>query len=124
MDTPDKGERLEFDLAPGDVLVLYSDGLSDNLPAAQIPVLSTAVLDLLHNEDNAALSAPERAAEHARLLADVLVAAGRNAMCRTGKEPDWKTPFEVESVRSRRPFRGGKVDDICVITAVVAERME
>jgi protein phosphatase PTC7 len=123
MDTPDRAECLEFQLSPGDVVVLYTDGLSDNLPAAHIPLLSNAVLDMLGNEENASLSATERAAEHARLLADVLVAAGRHAMCRTGRETDWKTPFETESAKHGPPYRGGKVDDISVLTAVVSERL-
>lgn len=45
-------------------------------------------------------------------------------MLRTGNEEGgkgWKTPFEIEAMRNKRPFRGGKVDDITVATAVVSE---
>lgn len=47
-------------------------------------------------------------------------------MTRTGDEEDgkgWKTPFEIEALKHRRPFRGGKVDDITVLAAVVSERL-
>lgn len=96
------------------------------MPAEHITLLNDAILKALDNEANAYLSKEEKIAEHARLLADVLVAAGRHAMIRTGDEEDgkgWKTPFEIEARKHRRPFRGGKIDDITVITAVVSETL-
>ncbi|KAL1407770.1 Protein phosphatase 2C 7 [Vanrija albida] len=125
-DLPAHGQRYEFDLQPGDVVVLYTDGLSDNLPAAHVPALDAAVLRVLDEEANAHLEHGEKAAEHARLLADVLVAAGRSAMARTGDEEagqGWRTPFDIESEKEGKRYKGGKVDDITVLTAVVSERL-
>ncbi len=47
----------------------------------------------------------------ARLFADVLVGYGRMAMARTGDEPGWKTPFEVEARKEGYGFKGGKMDE-------------
>ena len=72
----------------------------------------------------------------ARLFADVLVGYGRMAMARTGDEPGWKTPFEVEARKEGYAHKGGKVDEwvipdstsdaddssITVITAVVGKQ--
>lgn len=100
-----------------------TDGLADNLPPTHIPALSNAVLSLLSEEENTHLSRAERGSEHARLLADVLVAASRRAMLRTGQEKDWRTPFDIESAKygPKAHLRGGKIDDICVIAAVAGE---
>lgn len=88
--------------------------------------LHGAIGDLLRSEANAHLTAEERAHEHARLLADVLVAAGRNAMTRTGKEEGgkgWKTPFELEARKNGNNWPGGKIDDVCVLVAVASNKL-
>lgn len=88
--------------------------------------LNTAIGDLLRSEANVHLTSEERAHEHARLLADVLVAAGRNAMTRTGKEEGgkgWKTPFEIEAKKNGKNWPGGKIDDVCVLVAVANNKI-
>ncbi|GMK55897.1 hypothetical protein CspeluHIS016_0209530 [Cutaneotrichosporon spelunceum] len=127
-DTPSQADKFEFDLEPGDVVVLYTDGMSDNLPAERIPLLNAAVLQTLELEANADLSVDEKRAAHARLLADVLVAASRYGMSFTGDEDlskggAWKTPFELEAKTQRRDFKGGKIDDVTVLAVTVAERL-
>lgn len=94
-----------------------TDGLSDNLPTAHLPLLSARISSLLSHPTNAHLSPQDRADERARLLADVLLAYGRMAMARTGTEvdsegrPGWKTPFEEEAARNGYRYLGGKVDE-------------
>ncbi|KLT39579.1 hypothetical protein CC85DRAFT_288376 [Cutaneotrichosporon oleaginosum] len=127
-DTPAQADKFEFDLEPGDVVLLYTDGMSDNLPAERIPLLNAAVLQTLELEANADLSVEEKRAAHARLLADVLVAASRYGMCFSGEEDlskggAWKTPFEIEAKKNRRDFIGGKIDDVTVLAVTVAERL-
>lgn len=127
-DTPAQAEKFEFDLEPGDVVLLYTDGMSDNLPSSRIPLLNAAVLQTLELEANADMSVDEKRAAHARLLADVLVAASRYGMCFSGEEDlsqgrAWKTPFEVEAAKHRRNFKGGKIDDVTVLAVTVAERL-
>lgn len=127
-DTPAQADKFEFDLEPGDVVVLFTDGMSDNLPAERIPLLNAAVQQTLELEANADLSVDEKRAAHARLLADVLVAASRYGMCFSGDEDlsaggAWRTPFEIEAKNHRRDFRGGKIDDVTVLAVTVAERL-
>ena len=93
-----------------------TDGLSDNLPPAHLPTLSSRLNALLDSPSNSHLSPLDRAEEKARLLADVLVGYGRMAMARTGNEDGgrgWKTPFEEAARREGYEFKGGKVDE-CV----------
>ncbi|KAK4689614.1 protein phosphatase PTC7, partial [Tremellales sp. Uapishka_1] len=125
-DLPSDGERFDFEVIPGDVVILYTDGLSDNLPPTHLPLLSSTLTKLLASAENSHLSHTEIAVEKARLLADVLVGYGRMAMSRTGDEDGgkgWKTPFEIEARNNGYNFKGGKVDDITVMTAVVSERL-
>lgn len=113
-DTPSKADLIQFNLQPNDIVILYTDGLSDNLPSEHLPLLLKAIDDVLATPNNAHLGPADRAAERARLLADVLVGYGRMAMARTGEEDGgkgWKTPFELEARRNRYNFMGGKIDE-------------
>lgn len=121
-DKPEDGDKFDLSLQPGDTVLLYTDGLSDNVPAEHIPQLEQVVESLLGQPANAHLSPAERASEKARILADVLVGYARGGMTRTGDEDGWKTPFEVEAEKAGvQGFKGGKIDDVTVITAVVTE---
>ncbi|OCF40702.1 hypothetical protein I317_05474 [Kwoniella heveanensis CBS 569] len=126
-DSPANAEVRDFEVEAGDVVILFTDGLSDNLPTAHLPLLSASLNQLLSSPVNSHLTPTERDAEYARLLADILVGYGRMAMARTGGEDGgkgWKTPFEIEAKREvpQWKFKGGKVDDITVMTAVVSEK--
>ncbi|WWC63571.1 uncharacterized protein I303_106175 [Kwoniella dejecticola CBS 10117] len=130
-DTPALADTQTFEVKVGDVIILFTDGLSDNLPLSHIPRLSSQLTKLLDSPNNAHLSESERDSEFARLFADILVGYSRNAMKRTGNEDDgngsgkgWKTPFELEASKKAPQFgfKGGKLDDITVITAVVSEQ--
>ncbi|ORX38264.1 phosphatase 2C-like domain-containing protein [Kockovaella imperatae] len=129
-DQPDNekcSDTFEAQLQPGDIILLYTDGLSDNVPSAHFPLLLSHLRGIMDHPDNADLSPAERDSELARLFADVLVAYGRRAMVRTGEEvdesgkPSWKTPFEVEAKKAGLNFKGGKIDDITVLASVVSE---
>ncbi|WRT68656.1 uncharacterized protein IL334_005635 [Kwoniella shivajii] len=123
-DTPDHAEVKNFELEVGDVVILFTDGLSDNLPIEHLPLLSSSLTQLLNSPLNSHLSNSEKDDEYSRLLADILVGYGRMAMTRTGDEEGWKTPFEIEASKKapKYGFKGGKIDDITVMTAVVSER--
>ncbi|WWD19300.1 hypothetical protein CI109_103758 [Kwoniella shandongensis] len=126
-DSPDSADVESHELEIGDMVVLFTDGLSDNLPVQHLPLLSSALTRVLDSPNNTHLSPAERDAERARLFADMLVGYGRMAMARTGEEDGgkgWKTPFEIEAKKMMPQWgwKGGKIDDITVITAVVAEK--
>ncbi|EIW68416.1 hypothetical protein TREMEDRAFT_16396, partial [Tremella mesenterica DSM 1558] len=118
---PNEGDEFKSDLQPGDTVLIYTDGMSDNLPFEHLPLLEQVVERVLDQPVNAHLTPGERASEKARILADVLVGYARGGMMRTGLEEGWKTPFELEAKKYSKRFLGGKVDDITVLTAVVTE---
>ncbi|WWC90455.1 uncharacterized protein L201_005390 [Kwoniella dendrophila CBS 6074] len=126
-DTPDHADIKNFELEIGDVVILFTDGLSDNLPSSHIPILSSKLRQLLNSDVNSHLNEIEKEIEFSRLFSDILVGYGRMAMQRTGEEDQgksWKTPFELEAKKKapKYGFKGGKVDDITVMTAVVSEK--
>ncbi|OCF75713.1 hypothetical protein I204_03005 [Kwoniella mangroviensis CBS 8886] len=112
-DTPNMADVKEIELEVGDVIILFTDGLSDNLPTSHLPLLSSSLTQLLNSPLNSHLTQTERDAEYARLFADILVGYGRMAMARTGDEKGWKTPFEIEAMEKvpRNNWRGGKIDE-------------
>lgn len=110
-DKPSSADPIRFALEPNDLVIMYTDGLSDNVPLEHLPVLYNSVSQLLELPENSHLSPQDRDAERARIMADVLVAYGRMAMTRKGDEPGWKTPFEIEAKKSGYDFKGGKIDE-------------
>nr|XP_019044982.1 hypothetical protein I302_06898 [Kwoniella bestiolae CBS 10118]OCF23912.1 hypothetical protein I302_06898 [Kwoniella bestiolae CBS 10118] len=112
-DQPSMADLQNFELETGDVVILFTDGLSDNLPTTHLPLLSSSLTQLLNSPLNSHLTLSERDAEFARLFSDILVGYGRMAMARTGDEKGWKTPFEIEATREvpQNGWRGGKVDE-------------
>ncbi|OWZ64539.1 hypothetical protein AYX14_03932 [Cryptococcus neoformans] len=125
-DTPDMADTKSFELQAGDVIALFTDGFSDNVPPSHIPGLSRLLNRILEDPANKDLSPAERDSERARLFADMLVGYGRTAMTKTGEEKGpngWKTPFEEEATKKvpKWGWKGGKIDDVTVVTAVVSE---
>jgi protein phosphatase PTC7 len=110
-DKPSSAAPIKFALQPSDLVIMYTDGLSDNVPFEHLPILYNSVNQLLELPENNHLSPQDKDAERARIMADVLVAYGRMAMTRTGKEEGWKTPFELEANQHDAGFKGGKVDE-------------
>ena len=110
-DTPSKADPIRFALQPNDLVIMYTDGLSDNVPPEHLSILYNSVNQLLELPENNHLSPQDKDAERARIMADVLVAYGRMAMTRTGEEEGWKTPFQLEAKRHGYDFKGGKVDE-------------
>lgn len=110
-DLPGAADQFKFELQPNDLVIMYTDGLSDNVPLEHLSILYNSVSQLLEMPENSHLSPQDKDAERARIMADVLVAYGRMAMTRKGDEPGWKTPFELEAKKHGYDFKGGKVDE-------------
>ncbi|WVQ79590.1 hypothetical protein IAT38_001690 [Cryptococcus sp. DSM 104549] len=126
-DRPASAEVQSFNVTAGDMIVLFTDGFSDNVPASHIPQLLLAVERMLADPANAELTSAEKTSERARVFAELLVGYGRQAMTRTGKEDGgkgWKTPFEIEATKNvpKWGWIGGKIDDITVMTVAVSEK--
>lgn len=91
------------DISAGDVVVLGSDGLFDNMFAHQIASIV--------REGRRAAKNPHQLAE--RIAHEASLAASRNY---------GKSPFSVEAKKAGHRFQGGKLDDITVIVAIIGER--
>eukprot|EP00429_Kryptoperidinium_foliaceum_P041780 CAMPEP_0176105406 /NCGR_PEP_ID=MMETSP0120_2-20121206/52895_1 /TAXON_ID=160619 /ORGANISM="Kryptoperidinium foliaceum, Strain CCMP 1326" /LENGTH=391 /DNA_ID=CAMNT_0017439523 /DNA_START=65 /DNA_END=1240 /DNA_ORIENTATION=+ len=103
-DAPSDAAMYTFGVEAGDVLVLGSDGLFDNLGDDEICAISQEAIAVA---GHGAIDTQELA----RVLA---VAAARRS---TDKEAE--TPFCLQAARAGMEYRGGKVDDITVVVAVV-----
>ncbi|GHJ87708.1 hypothetical protein NliqN6_4110 [Naganishia liquefaciens] len=117
MDLPENGDLYKQKLQKGDMVLLYTDGLADNVHNSQILALLKHVDATLANPTNAFLLPAEKALERARLLADVLVAYARLCMSRQ----DIVSPFEQAAAKEGIRYPGGKIDDITVIAAHITE---
>jgi protein phosphatase PTC7 len=110
-DKPSSADPIRFALQPSDMVIMFTDGLSDNVPVEHLSILYNSVNQLMELPENNHLSPQDKDAERARIMADVLVAYGRMAMTRTGEEEGWKDPFQLEAKRHGYDFKGGKVDE-------------
>ncbi|KAJ9100214.1 hypothetical protein QFC20_005491 [Naganishia adeliensis] len=116
-DLPEHGDLYKQKLQKGDMVLLFTDGLADNVHNTQILALLKHVDDTLANPTNSFLLPAEKALERARLLADVLVGYARLCMSRQ----DVVSPFEQAAARHGIKYPGGKIDDITVIAAHITE---
>lgn len=95
-DTSAKAQSASVQLEKGDIVVMGTDGLFDNVFPADI-------INVLSKEKTAAN------------MADSLVATARMHSLRT----DYESPFAVEALKSGKFYVGGKPDDITVIVALI-----
>ncbi|GAA5992459.1 hypothetical protein JCM10908_000826 [Rhodotorula pacifica] len=129
IDRPRDADTFEMQLEDGDVIMLFTDGYSDNVwPSGE----TDRLLELVRSRiDTAALSSPSSsessaAALQARTQADKELASSIAQTAVTfarmiAVRPDVYTPFAAESKRwqVKGMERGGKVDDVTVVVGVV-----
>ncbi|VFQ84259.1 unnamed protein product [Cuscuta campestris] len=96
-DRPVVAARIKVDVRPGDVIVMATDGLFDN-------VKDDAVAELVGGGGGSPGKAAERLAKEALKIA---------------RSKDVETPFAVEARKAGRKISGGKYDDITVIVAYI-----
>lgn len=93
-DSASDGELGSFAGRAGDLVLIASDGLFDNLC-----------------EDDILLLVAERTGKTAQHIADALALVAQ----KFSLDPQRKSPFEVEAARHGIDFKGGKVDDTTVV---------
>ncbi|EPQ58128.1 hypothetical protein GLOTRDRAFT_72211 [Gloeophyllum trabeum ATCC 11539] len=109
VDSPKDADLHETRLRDGDIVVVYTDGLSDNVfPSELVSICSLVARQMggRKTEDEQAQTMANRIVEYARL-------------CMHNKQR--VSPFERAAAREGMYFRGGKVDDVTVIVALVRE---
>jgi protein phosphatase PTC7 len=102
-DTPEAGDKSTTPVQPGDLIVMASDGLWDNLFDNEIINIS---MNTLRKEGE---NCPTKSI--ATAIATAAMAAARNST----KE----SPFSVNAGKHGYMFRGGKLDDVTVLVARV-----
>jgi len=106
VDSPYEAETFEIKLRDGDIIVVYTDGFSDNVFQAEMLTICSLVARAGGSEDNQVQAMADRLVEYARQCMKV-----RNRV----------SPFEREAARHGMYFRGGKPDDVTVIVGLVRE---
>eukprot|EP00198_Chlamydomonas_reinhardtii_P010923 XP_001700260.1 predicted protein [Chlamydomonas reinhardtii] len=111
-------------LEPGDVIIMGTDGLYDNMWDEQIVALATGAVTALGPA--LGVTAGMAAAATAQPAAQQLAATLANTAFRHAQDPSFRSPWAVELANQpdatwlQRLFpRGGKMDDITVVVAVV-----
>ncbi|KAK7014866.1 protein phosphatase [Favolaschia claudopus] len=105
-DSPRAAQEYSTRLIDGDIIIAYTDGLSDNVFPDDILKICALVMQGLE---------PDEA--KVQNLARSLVHYAQKRMDGLGI-----TPFELEARRHRKQvWRGGKVDDVTVVVALVKE---
>ena len=121
---PSQADLFETRLQDGDMLICATDGFGDNVFPNETEILLGRIRSneaKLHPE---ALSEKSGGGAGARALADQkLTQHAADSLVNYAKlcseKEDKKSPFEVEAAKHGLRYRGGKVDDICVIVALV-----
>lgn len=106
VDSPQEADAYETKLRDGDLIVAYTDGFSDN-------VFNHELLQVWSMVRRQSVSEKEQV----QMLADKLVQYARVCMVNRHRI----SPFEVNAKRSGTFFRGGKIDDVTVVTALIQE---
>ncbi|KAH7469056.1 hypothetical protein KRP22_004199 [Phytophthora ramorum] len=104
-DTPEMGEVYELETQEGDLIVLGTDGLFDNLFPEQIASLLDTVLP----------STPELDQHSMEKVASCIAHTAHKA----AKGTKTKTPFALAAQQAGYEYLGGKMDDITVVTSLV-----
>ncbi|ESK96964.1 hypothetical protein Moror_6542 [Moniliophthora roreri MCA 2997] len=105
-DSPADAETYSTKLRDGDIVIAFTDGLSDNVFTNEMVTICSLVARQGGTED-----------QQVQAMADRLVEYGRQSMMSREKV----TPFEREAARLGMFFRGGKIDDVTVVVALVRE---
>jgi len=117
--TPEDADIYTFPLQEGDVLILGSDGLFDNLHDAEIcDFVDLAITPLearqVYAQAAGTLRGPGSSTDPGALATTIAHAAYHRAC-----DPSATTPFSICARSNSIPHNGGKLDDITVICAWV-----
>ena len=128
-DLPEAADLYEVEARSGDLLLLATDGVLDNLWSGDIErVVAEALEEFIEGAEGDLAAVPaSRAAEAAAAVAAALAAAASA----NGADSSFRSPWVVEAARegllplwaSLRP-RGGKLDDCTVVAAFLVDAEE
>ncbi|KIK59919.1 hypothetical protein GYMLUDRAFT_44404 [Collybiopsis luxurians FD-317 M1] len=106
IDSPEEANTHAMKLRDGDIVIAYTDGFSDNVfPSEMLAICSLAGRSDATDD------------EQLQTMADNMVLYARQCMMDRRRV----SPFEREAAREGMFFRGGKIDDVTVVVALVRE---
>ncbi len=97
-DNPDHGQTHMLPVEIGDIVILGSDGVFDNLFDTEIRYIMSAYYDNWEQMANA---------------------IGQTALARS--KTKCRTPFELAAKKAGKLYKGGKTDDITVVVGMICE---
>lgn len=106
VDYPSDAQEFSTTVRGGDIIVAFTDGLSDNVFPSEV----LSICSLIRRTD----ASEEKQAQD---MADRIVMYALACMHNSRK----MSPFEKSALRHGLYYRGGKVDDVTVIVAIVTE---
>ncbi|KAG8954150.1 hypothetical protein FRC04_000370 [Tulasnella sp. 424] len=107
-DSPKDADLYECRLRHGDIVLCYTDGVSDNVWPQELIAISSVMTRQGGSEQ-----------ELAQNMADAVVEYAMNAMNRN----DRVSPFEHAAALERQRWVGGKVDDATALAILVSEEV-
>ncbi|KAI0647028.1 protein serine/threonine phosphatase 2C [Trametes meyenii] len=121
IDNPSDADLCEMKLRHGDIVIAYTDGLSDNVfPAEMVAICSLVARQFQvakHTVTGGQESQEVSEDREAQAMAERIVDYAR--MCMFNRKRI--SPFERAAAREGMYFRGGKVDDVTVLVTIVQE---
>jgi len=105
-DSPDDADIYETKLRDGDLIIAYTDGLSDNVFNHEITSICSLVFRAGGSED-----------AQVQLISDRIIEYARACMFNRKRT----SPFEKAAAMNGRAFSGGKLDDVTLAVALVRE---
>ncbi|KAI0780963.1 protein serine/threonine phosphatase 2C [Trametes elegans] len=123
VDHPSDADLCEMKLRHGDIVIAFTDGLSDNVfPAEMVAICSLVARQSQMTKRTITPSGELESGEHvedheAQAMAERIVDYARMCMYNQKRV----SPFERAAAREGMYFRGGKVDDVTVLVTIVQE---
>ncbi|KDQ60840.1 hypothetical protein JAAARDRAFT_190980 [Jaapia argillacea MUCL 33604] len=120
VDSPSDADVYETRLRDGDIIIAYTDGLSDNVFPSEMVSICSLVARQSQNRpiDELQQMLPGQLEdEQVQTMADRMVEYAK--LCMNNKKR--VSPFERSAAREGMYFRGGKPDDVTVVLALVRE---
>ena len=127
------GTEFSVKVRPGDIVIMASDGLWDNLFTKNIVKIANNVLaanssvvqDMLAPKDlnekrlrgQKSLIIQAERCHRMQLISELLAARAQEI----GRDTEYKSPFSIKSEQAGMLFQGGKLDDVTIICAKVVK---
>lgn len=111
VDQPESADRYEFNVEDGDVILLATDGIFDNMPDS---LLADEITSKMASSDSQSTSTEELSAKLQQAANSIALIARQ-----LSQDPDFLSPFAQNARENGYFMSGGKEDDITVLLAAV-----